>query len=197
MKKQKSKLLAAVLLLGLSSRLMAQEGYVQIEGGAIESPQAIAGMRGGVEYRGWDFSGGYWGTRDAKPDESQLIAEDMNLDTFSAELYRIIPIANALSLRLGGGVGYTMLDLSAPEDGDNDISYTAAGILDYKVHPHFGIGVFVKGFFFNTKTHRMTFGSHMETLSNGQDVEVVDEFHGYDSVNFNRMLAGLFVKYYF
>lgn len=188
--------LGIIIFLGMAGFGHAK-GYFEGQVGAIRSPQAVFGLRGGIEYKSWDISAGYWTTRDASIDDSKLVSNSLDLNTLDIEAYRLAPIYGPISLRVGGGIGYTISNLSGPDHADADISYTSGAGFDYAIRKNVIIGILVRGFFYNTNTHRTLYGSHAETLSNGQEVEVIDVFPSTDSVNFNSILATIGVKFLF
>lgn len=181
----------------MQSGLVSAAGYLEGQVGAINNPQAVLGMRGGATTGAWDLSAGYWSTYNASIDEPALNSNRMDLHTFDVELYKLVPTSKYSGIRLGAGLGYTMPNLGGTDKADNDISYIAGAGFDYKLTRVITLGLLVRGFFFNTDTRRTNYGSHTETLSNGQAVEVVDVTHSQDSVNFNSVLVNVGIKYYF
>ena len=162
---------------------------------ASESSQASAyGVRLGATRGFWDFSAGYWGVSGGK---YGLKSGDLDLHTINLEIARIWPIAGGLKANLSGSIGYTIPNLGsgASETADNGHSWLVGAGIEKVLTPGLSLGASVKGFFFRTDTHLTTYGSHVETLSNGQDVEVVDVSPQDNSVNFENLLVMISLKW--
>lgn len=185
------------LLLMLSTSVYASP-YIGVEGGAMVSQDAQAptyGLRVGNVIKGWDVSGGYWSA--IKMKNNDILSHDLDLHTVDAELYRIFPINQGLSANLGGGIGYTIPSMGNGADtADNGASFSVGGGADYDLSNDYSVGIGASWFLFTTDTHITVYGSHMETLSNGADVEVLDVTHYNNSVNFNavRLVVALYWK---
>lgn len=108
----------------------------------------------------YDFSFGY-----VKSDD---------LKTISLEAYKVIPY-KGLNFRAGGGLGYSIADIS-DRKADNGISEVLGGSVEYTITPSWSIVGTAKGIFFVTNTHQTIYGSHLETLSNGDAAEVLDTY---------------------
>lgn len=177
-------------------------GYVEGESGILASngSQApIYGVRGGIGGLRGEYSVGYWAARGMRSDN--LISDGLDLHVFSAEYYRVVFMGDSFRIKLGGGAGYAIpnLDSGASETADNGNSWTAGGTLEYAFSPGLSLGLGLKGFWFTTDTHITTYGSHIETLTingvpSGQ-VEVLDEVHYNNHVNFNSILATVSLRW--
>ena len=172
-----------------------QAGY--IGAGVLSGP--TLGIRGGIEHGNWDWSLGY-SRAFADLSADNLISDKLDLHTINVEGYYLLPSPLIrLKTKLGGGIGYSIPNLSGgtSEVADNEMSFVLGGGLEYVLDSSWSIGGTVKGFFFHSNTHRTVYTSHLETLSNDQAVEVLDVSHVYDSVNFHSLLATLAIKYSF
>lgn len=129
----------------------------------------------------WDRSFGYVKTGD--------------LRTLSLETYKVLPAGVAL-FKVGGGLGFSIPDLS-DRKGDNDISFVLGGQVEYPLANGWSIAGSIKGIFFHTKTRQTIYGSHVETLSNGAQVEVLDTYHVYDSERIDEAVLGVNLRYSF
>lgn len=150
-----------------------------------------------------DLSLSYWRAMDVTGDN--LESKDMDLHNFSLEYFYPIlswlgsenQLINGLSkIKVGGGLGWTIPNLAGGvfETADNDISYTAGALYS---HPFKSVTLEagIKGFFFRTDSHITKFDSHNETLSNGTQVEVLDEIHYNNVINCNSILATVAVRF--
>jgi hypothetical protein len=173
-------------------------GYFELHGGLITSNASQApayGVRLGLAGPERDFSFGYWTGRGMSSD--RLVSGGLNLEVLDVEYYRTLYSNANLSAKLGGGVGFAIpnLDGGASETADNGHCWIAGGAVDFPVTEGFSYGFSLKGFFFTTDTHVTVYGSHTETLSTGQDVEVLDVSHYNDRVNFNSAVLALNLRW--
>lgn len=179
------KLILTALLLGSVAPLChAHDAYIEAQGGFISNSY---GIRGGKVGDHWDASFGY------------LKSEryDVDLHTIGAEGYFVTPFKAVLA-RIGGGVGFTIPNFpDGGEKGDNDVSWTVGAGAEYKIGENWAVLGMLKGFFFKTDTHVTTYGSHAEVLSNGMPVEVIDVYHQDAPRQFNSLMIGLSIRYYF
>lgn len=135
----------------------------------------------------WDKSLGY----------SQVFENSAGIHTISYELYRNFYF-HGVELKVGGGLGYSIPNPQNEWKADNDISYIAGIGAERRLFDSpWSLGLSLKGLFFTTDARRTDYGSHTETLSTGQQVEVLDTYHYYDSINYDKVILGLFVRYYF
>ena len=166
-------------------------------GGVLGGLEGVStGFRLGDEIGAWDGSIGYERASGSLY-SSKLLSDSADLHTISLEGYRIIPFQSDLKFKVGGGLGYSILNISSVDKADNDVSFILGGSAEYTFTDNWSVGTNVKGTFFNTNTHRTTYSSHNETLSTGQEVEVLDTNNTTNSVNFNNVSMGLAVKYSF
>lgn len=190
------KLLVVVVTL-LMSQLAQAEPYGDVNLGL--SNGNISGysteVRLGTELSNVDVSLGY-NRISGDLDKKILKSNSLDLHTLNMEIYRKMTISDDLTGYLGGGVGYSIPNLSA-ERGDNDVSYILGAKVNYQMTDNWSLGVYGKGFFFRTDVKRTDTSSHIETLSNGQDVEIEDVTYFTDSVNLNSAVLGFNVRYNF
>lgn len=193
------KLLVALSFMAGCSPAFATGPYIEAQAGLTQGSLSgeSAGIRGGTIKNGWDLSLGYLRTT-ADLGTDKLISNGINLHTLSAEAYRVVPIGD-LKVKLGGGLGYSIPDLSdgTSETADSGRSWVLGGGAEYQLSSGWAIAGMVKGLFFNTDTHRTVYSSHIETLNTGQDVEVLDVNHFDDAVNFNSVLISVGLRYSF
>lgn len=195
----KKALLALAILLPVSLASAHEfEPYVGLQGGILASngsQSPVFGVRGGVESPVWDFSGGYWIARGVRSDN--LLSDGLNLHVVSAEVYRTVFDNQKIKAKVGGGIGYTVpnLDGGATETADNGMSWVLGGGADYALTESLSVGASLKAFIFSADTHATTYDSHPETLSNGQDVEIVDVNRHDNRVNFNSVLFAVALRW--
>lgn len=192
----KKAMLGLVLL--VTSPLVAQP-YFEGEAGYVGSGNlqgGLVGVRMGNEIKGVDYSFAY--TRASGDLDSEGITSNgLDLHTLSIEAYPTVYAGNRITCRVGGGLGYSIPTLSGPEKADSGLSYLVGGGADYYVNETLSIGVMVKGFFFRTDTRRIVNNSHMETLSNGQQVEVLDLDYVGGRLNLDSVLMTVGIKVHF
>lgn len=184
-----SSIIAGMLLLSSCGTAFAVP-YME---GSVGLANESYGVRGGSD-GSWDLSLGYFNAREKETD----------LNTLSAEAYRCIS-AGAFTFKAGGGFGFTIPNINANGNGwdtaDNDVSYILGGGTEYAVSKNWSIGLTLKGLFFTADVHRVVHGFHNETLYiNGNpvgEVEVEDETHFNDRMNFDKAIVGLVAKYKF
>lgn len=160
------------------------------------SQAPVYGVRGGARIGNWDASLGYWRAIDVR--SGSLVSGDLDLHTISLEVYRSFSISEKLEWNLGGGIGYTIPNLSngMSETADNDLSWVAGGGISYDINSALALETSLKAFFFRTDTHVTSYGAHTETLSDGiTDVAVLDTLHNDDSVRFNSALLTVALKF--
>ena len=182
----------------LLSSSMAQAAYIEpmvgVRTGSLYG--LTTGLRGGTEWKGWDFSLGYDRTLWANMNSEASISEEGRLDTLGGEIARIIPISGGLRATVGAGVGYAIPSLDR-EKADNGPIYTFGVGLNYDLGGNWSLGGSVKASWFTTDTHRTISDSHMETLSTGQEVEVEDITHVDNRVRLDGAVLGIAVRYSF
>lgn len=144
-------------------------------------------LRGVKSVGAYNFGFGYLNLYNQRP--NGMKSDHASLPTLNVEVTRVIP-ANGADLSIGGGLGFTMPNLAGGvnEQADNDVSFTAVGAFTKHLSRKYDLSISVRGFFFNTDSQLTTYGSHFETLSTGQAVEVVDEFHADQSLRFNSVI---------
>lgn len=177
----------APLVAGERSGSLYGEMGLGLAGGGKATGPAIY-LRGVRETKKHDFSFGYLNLYGMKAESMK--SSGAALPTLLFEVARVFKAQAGGEISLGGGIGYTMPNLSSGvnEQADNDISYTAVGAFKKALGPKADLVISVRGFFFSTDSQLTTYGSHMETLSTGQAVEVLDEFHHDDRMNFNSVI---------
>lgn len=182
------KVMLGMLLLVAGGRAWSAEPYIGYTGGLIKESY---GVRGGAEWRNLDMSLGYLKDTD----------HDVDFHTMGAELYLNLPNTRlpALTIKLGGGAGYTMPNLpdGISKTADNGYSLTAGAGLEYAITKNWAIVGSVHRFFFTTDTHTTVYSSHEETLSTGQAVEVLDVEHFDNSEKFDNTQALIQLRYYY
>ena len=75
------------------------------------------------------------------------------------------------------------------------LSWTFGAAINREVTPNVEIGLSAKGFLFRTDTNLTTYGSHLETLSNGQKAAVLDVSHSNNSADFNAVLFAASIRW--
>lgn len=147
-----------------------------------------------------EISFGYFNIYGAEADGMKSAGAD--LPTIALEFYKTWQLPRSEgSLAFGGGVGYTMPNLASGvhETADNDLSWTVGTNLVRHLSRRCDLEYSVKGFFFRTDSHLTTYGSHLETFQiNGVDagqVEVLDEAHQDNSINFNSVLFNVSLRW--
>ncbi len=94
-------------------------------------------------------------------------------------------------VRFGLGAGLAVTELEGRDKADNEHYGTMHVEVRHSLNDNFHFGVYVKGVMLRVHTHRTDYGSHIEKLSNGQDVEVIDEFNRPESINLNSAIFGV------
>lgn len=151
------------------------------------------GIRGGRSFNLLDVSAGYLNT----VNDNSTMSSDVSVHTLDFSVGRNFKLWR-LKAGVSGGVGYSIPNPDTGSDkADNGHSWVLGGGVEYPLTYNLSIGLNVKSLFFVTDTRRTTFGSHTETLSTGQDVEVSDTFHSYDSTKLNQVTYALALKYKF
>lgn len=151
------------------------------------------GVRGGRNFDKLELSAGYFTAYNQ--DE---LSSDVRIHVLDVEVGRWFALPYALRIKPLVGIGYAIPNVTdGPEKADNSHAWILGVDVDYPLIDNWSIGGSIKGLFFNTDIHRETFTSHLEVLSNGMPVEVLDEHHDNDSKNFNDVLFGVTLKYRF
>ena len=174
---------------GEYSRLPTVYGEVGIGlAGGYKSTGPAFTMRGVRKLGMYDLSLGYLNLYGMKAEG--LRSDGASLPTINIEAQRVFIVQQGVELSLGGGVGFTMPNLASGynEHADNGMSFTAIGSFTKPLSPHYALSLSIRGFFFGTDSQLTTYGSHIETLSTGQDVEVLDVFHQDNRLDFNSVL---------
>lgn len=181
------KLISLALIIGAMGGLSvchAHDAYIEAQGGFISNSYGVRWGRMGEHL---DTSIGYL--------KSEV--HDVDLHTMGAEWYFVTPFKAVLA-RIGGGVGFTIPNFpNGGEKGDNGVSWTVGAGAEYKLGESWSILGMMKGFFFKTDTQVTTYGSHAEVLSTGQGIEVIDVYHQDAPRQFNTLMIGLAIRYYF
>ena len=162
-----------ISLLLLSSPAFAG---MYVQGGLGSGSEVRVGYQGA-----WDLSYGLFNSNELK--------------TVSVEAYKVLPYKDVL-FKLGAGAGFTIPHIT-DRKGDNDLSGIIGGKAEYKLTNSLSIEGSVRGIFFNTKTRKTFFGSHVETLSNGMEAEILDTYHSYDSENLNHAVGLISLRWSF
>lgn len=197
----------ALRMIAVAALLMAPRwAYAQVygevgfgvAGGKIASP--MFQMKAVKASGGHEVSFGFFNIYGAQADGMKSASAD--LPTIALEFYKVWNLPrNEGSLSYGGGVGYTMPNLAGgvSETADNDFSWTAGVNLVRHLSSRYDVEYSVKGFFFRTDSHLTTYGSHLESFQiNGVDagqVEVSDEMHENNSINFNSVLFNIALRW--
>ena len=181
----KKMMMFGALILAAAGTVQARP-FFEVQGGiyAGDKTSPLYGVRGGARGDMFEVSGGYWAA-----------LGDTDLHTIGAEFYDLIPITHRTTVKGGFGVGYTIPSLPGSEKGDNGLSWGLGVGADHQLNQSATLGFGVKWFLFRTDTHSTTYGSHPETLNNGQSVEVLDVFHQNNSVNFNALLLAAELRF--
>lgn len=192
------KMLIVMFVVSMAKVGFAVQPYINGEIGGVTG--AIhghsEGVRVGVLKGNWDGSLGYMRISGSL-DSDKTWSNDIAVNAIGAELYRHFNYTEKLSFLLGGGFGYGMPELSGIDKPEGDLYTSIGGEARYALSPILSLGFYVKGFFMNTDVRRFWYGSHNEILSNGQGVEVLDEYHSADSLNLNSARIGLSLTYLF
>ena len=149
-------------------------------------------------FQDWDYSLGYWSALGYDlSNKSKFRSDQVDLHTVSADLYRIFELSEKAEARFGGGLGYTIPNLSGgiEETMDNDLSLTFGFGIDQEIKPGLSFGAGLKLFLFRTDSLATFRNSHEETLSNGQTVEVEDVSYKENSVDFNAVMVAFSIKW--
>jgi opacity protein-like surface antigen len=175
------KLLTVLFIMGTCQTLQAG-GYFEGVGGTDNY-----GYKMGLASSRWDASIGYQTTQDC-----------VDLHVLGLELYRSYRINEYFSVKGGAGIG---LGIPNAETGgsnyDNGTAYSLGAGIECFLTPRLSVNVLGKGIFFKSDTHVRTYGSHHETLSNGQGVEVEDVYEQYAPRTLNRGVVSVGLRYYF
>lgn len=180
----KKLLIVAALCLGGFISFSHAGQYIEAQGGLVANSW---GLRAGRTYDHLDASVGY------------LRSEryDVDLHTIGGEWYYTMPIKQ-FTAKVGGGIGFTIPNFpDGGETGDNGHSWTLGAGVEYPLGEHWAIEGMARGFFFKTDTKKVTYGTITETLSTGQPVEVEEVHYEYAPRQFNSLIIGLAVRYFF
>lgn len=151
------------------------------------------GVRGGHSFNLLDVSAGYMNT----VNDNSKLSSDVSIHTLDLSVGRNFKFGK-VTAGVSGGIGYSIPNPDTCSDkADNGHSWVLGGGVEYPLIDDISIGLSVKSLFFTTDSHKVTFGSHTETLSNGQVVEIEDTYHAYDSVKLNTVIYALALKYRF
>lgn len=195
---KKAMLLAGLFVMGIEMKAFSVQdqldrfeekkpsAYFETMGGAYIGDQTAPsyGVRIGNVKETFDGSFGYWSAQG-----------DTILHTLNGEICKMFPISSRTALNAGLGVGYTMISPPGAEKADSDVSWGIVAGLSHDLSDTISLGLNVRGFFFNTDTHSTSYRSHVEQLSSGQNVEVLDVHFHTNSVNYNALLLAFTVKW--
>ena len=178
-----------VMLLALMSPVsLFASDFMEVQMGYLNH-----GIRGGHSFGLLDVSAGYLNTVN---DDSKLSA-DVSVHTLDISVGRNWKFGK-LTAGVSGGVGYSIPNVDTGSDKvSNGHSWVLGGGVEYPLIDDISIGLNVRSLFFTTDMHRVTKGSHFETLSNAQVVEIEDVYHAYDSVSLSQVIYALTIKYRF
>ena len=173
--------------------------YTKLEGGLV-GLGAISGgevgVRVGAVHWAWDFSLGYSRLM-GNLDSDKVEANGATVHLVGVEVYRSLWHGKGLSVGIGGGIGYAAVDLDGRDKAESDKYETLGASAQYSLSQNLSMELNVKGLWLNVDTHRTDYGSHTETLSSGQTVEVSDEYPKSNSLNLNSGRVGLALVYKF
>ena len=175
------------LLLGSLSQAKASN-FAEVQMGYLNH-----GVRGGHSFNLLDVSAGYLNT----VNDNSKLSSDVSVHTLDLSVGRNFKLGK-ITAGVSGGVGYSIPNVDSGSDkADNGHSWLLGGSVDYPLIDDLAIGLGVTSLFFVTDTHRTNYGSHTETLSNVQDVEVTDTYHSDDSTKLNQVVYRIALKYRF
>lgn len=193
------KKLVMLLVLVYVPPVYADGPYVSGGAGAILSGNMVGhalGARIGKTVNGLDWSFGFE-RADGDLDAERIVSNGFTLHTVTAEVYKVFTLGGRWDAKLGGGLGYYFPELSGPEKADTGVGFVVGGGADYWLSNNLSLGATVRGSFFRTDTRRPVNDSHVETLSNGQAVEVLDFHYIGRDLNLDSVVVGVALKYYF
>lgn len=181
------KKLVMLLALTLPPPLMASD-FIEAQMGYMNY-----GVRGGHSFNLLDVSAGYLNVTNT----DSTLSSDASIHTLDVSVGRNFKFGK-LNAGVSAGIGYSIPNLERGSDtADNGHSWLLGGNVEYPLIDDISIGLNVRSLFFVTDTHRVTKGSHIETLSNGQDVEIEDTYHSDDSTKLNSVTYSLALKFRF
>lgn len=157
--------------------------YIEAQGGIISNSW---GIRGGKVGSFWDTSLGY----------TKSERHDVDLHTIGTELYFTVPIEK-VTTKIGAGIGFTIPHFNGSESGDTGHSWTLGAGAEYPLTSHWAVVGMLKGFFFTTDTKKETYGEVTGRLGNGLPVDVTEVHYEYAPRQFNSLMIGLAIRYYF
>lgn len=193
------KVMLLVGMLVVSGQVVSAAPFVELDGGVYAANGAQAPAYGfgiGSEIGSWRNSVSYWSAQDIALDSEKFASDNANLHTIGVNVLRVFQFSEVVNGTFGGGVGYTIPNLfGATERADNGLSFNLKAGLERDINDAVSIGINVMAFRFETDTHTTTYGSHMEKLSNGQAVEVLDVTHRDNSVEMNALVLALKVNW--
>ena len=178
-----------VMLLALMSVSQVRASdFIEVQMGYLNH-----GVRGGHSFNLLDVSAGYMNT----VNDNSKLSSDVSVHTMDVSIGKNFKIGK-VTAGVSGGVGYSIPNVDTGSDkADNGHSWVLGGGVEYPLIDDISIGLSVKSLFFVTDAHRVTKGSHLETLSNAQVVEIEDTYHADDSVKLNQVTYGLALRYRF
>lgn len=198
-KLNKMKALKIALVAFFMAAPLTAAPYFETQAGYVTSGNQkghTLGIRAGSHFQGFDCSFGYARTN-ADLDSDAVISNGLDLHTLSMEAYKPFYLSNNLTVKFGAGLGYSIPTLSGPEKADSGVSYLIGGGADYRVSENISLGGMVRGLFFHTDTRRIQNDSHIEILSTGQEVEVLDVNYIGGRLDLDSAVITVAVKYLF
>lgn len=142
-----------------------------------------------------EFGLSYWRALNVKNDAVR--SSSFDLHNLELSYYVGVWSKDNLKVKAGAGIDYVIPNLAdgISEVGDNTVGFTPGIKLVYSPSLNYILETGLSGFFASIDTHGTIYGSHMETLSNGQEVEVLDADNFTNKANLNSVLWTVTVKF--
>lgn len=185
-------IITVAILLG-TVQLQAKDPYFKADIGVFGLGNfhgTEVGYRFGTNYELLDLSLGYQRMAGGL-DEPKIVSKGATVHRLGVEIGRSFPIMEKLNLRANIGGGMAVTDLDGRDKADNE-AYGNFGVeVNRQITRNISLGLYLKGLLLRVHTKRTDYGSHIETLSNGQEVSVLDETLKAESINLHSGILGV------